>query len=119
MKHVLIADDNRDFAQVLKLALEAHGYAVSLAANGREAIAMQRRAAVDVLITDLIMPESDGFEAIDAFRKEFPATRLIVVSGAERLEAGRYLEAAKLIGAHATFRKPFAVDDLLRTLRGI
>jgi CheY-like chemotaxis protein len=119
VKRVLIADDNRDFAQVLKLALEAHGYAVSVATNGREAIAMQRTAAVDVLITDLVMPESDGFEAIDAFRKEFPATRLVIVSGAQRLDAGRYLAAAKLIGAHATFRKPFAVDDLLRTLREI
>lgn len=117
MKRILIAEDNRDFASVLRLALEAEGYAVCLAENGREAIALQRRAAAEVLITDLVMPESDGFEAIDAFRKEFPATKLIVVSGTSRLDAERYLEVAKLVGADATFRKPFKVEDLLRKLR--
>jgi PAS domain S-box-containing protein len=88
-------------------------------ADAREAIAMQRKAAADVLITDLVMPESDGLEAIDAFRREFPATRLVVVSGTQRMDAGRYLQAAKLMGADATFRKPFAVEALLRTLRAL
>jgi DNA-binding NtrC family response regulator len=119
MNSILIAEDNRDFALSLQLALEAAGYAVRVAENAREAIALQREKPAAVLITDLVMPEGDGFEAIDAFRKEFPATKLIVISGAEKLNAPRYLAAAHLIGADATFQKPFEFEDLLSVLRSL
>jgi DNA-binding NtrC family response regulator len=119
MKSILIADDNRDFALSLQLALETAAYAVRVAENAREAIALQRANPAEVLITDLVMPEGDGFEAIDAFRKEFPATKLIVISGAEKLNTARYLAAAQLIGADATFQKPFEIEDLLSVLRSL
>jgi CheY-like chemotaxis protein len=119
VKNILIADDNRDFSSTLKLTLEAEGYSVYLAANGREAVLVQRKTPADVLITDLAMPDSDGFEAIDAFRKEFPATKVVVVSGAKRLDAPLYLKAAELMGAHAAFRKPFDVELLLKALKAL
>jgi CheY-like chemotaxis protein len=119
MNSILIAEDNRDFALSLQLALEAAGYAVRVAENGREAIALQRAKPAEVLITDLVMPEGDGFEAIDAIRKEFPATKLVVISGAERLNTPRYLAAAQLMGADATFHKPFEVEELLSVLRSL
>jgi CheY-like chemotaxis protein len=119
MNSVLIAEDNRDFALSLQLALETAGYSVRLAGNGREAIVLQRVRAARVLITDLVMPDSDGFEAIDAFRKEFPATKVVVISGAEKLNAARHLAAARLMGADATFRKPFEVEELLSVLRSL
>lgn len=87
LKKILIADDNRDFCSTLKLTLEAEGYSVDLATNGREAVLAQRNTTADVLITDLAMPDSDGFEVFDAFRSEFPGTKLVVVSGAKRLDA--------------------------------
>jgi DNA-binding response OmpR family regulator len=118
-KKILLADDNKDFSQALALALEAEGYAVETAANGREAIALQRRAPADILITDLVMPESDGMELINLVRAEFPQTKLVVLSGAEKLDTPRYLTAAQLLGAHATFRKPFEVEELLRTLKAL
>jgi CheY-like chemotaxis protein len=114
---VLIAEDNRDFAEMLKISLEAAGYKVHLAANGREAVEVQRKTPARILVTDLVMPESDGFEAIDTFRREFPATRVVVVSGTQKLDTQRYLDAAKLMGADATLRKPFKVEELLETLK--
>jgi CheY-like chemotaxis protein len=117
MKRILIADDNTDFAESLKLVLEASGYQVALAGNGNEAISAQVVFSADVLITDLVMPEQDGFETLQLFRREFPNTRVVVVSGAQRLEPGPYLNAAALIGADATFRKPFPVEALLEKLR--
>ena len=119
MNSVLIAEDNRDFALALQLALETAGYAVRVAENGRAALVLQRASPARVFITDLVMPESDGFEAIDAFRKEFPATKLVVISGAEKLNAPRYLAAAQLMGADATFQKPFEVEALLDALRAL
>jgi CheY-like chemotaxis protein len=116
-KRILIADDNTEFASMLQLALEAAGYAVTVAVNGREALALQRVYGADVLITDLVMPESDGFETIEAFRAEFPQAKIVVMSGQGRLYRDRYLAAAELIGVDAVLRKPFEVEALLKILQ--
>lgn len=114
---ILIADDNADLRESLRLFLEHAGYAVALAADGREALAAQHRFESDVLITDIFMPESDGFETITAFRRAFPRTRIIVISGDSKLAKLDYLKSATLIGADATLRKPFEPQALLDALR--
>jgi len=116
---VLIADDDASLRSALKLALEANGYEVRLAANGGEALKLQRKAPSDVLITDLFMPESDGFEAIDGFRKGFPGTKIIAMSGEGKRAKHEYLPAAALIGVEATLKKPFQVAALLQVLRSL
>jgi CheY-like chemotaxis protein len=118
-KRLLVVDDDADMRLTLKFALEIAGYTVDVAANGREAVARQRENPCDVLITDIFMPDSDGFEAIDAFRKEFPATKIIVVSGGAQFTKRDYLPDAELIGADATLQKPFDVDVLLKTLQSL
>lgn len=116
---VLIVDDEPDVRLSLQLALELAGYSVRIAANGLEALAAQRDSAADILITDIFMPESDGMETIAAFRREFPATRIVVVSGAARRPSTDYLSAAQLVGADITLRKPLDIDRLLEQLRGL
>ena len=115
-KRVLVVDDDADMRLTLKLALELAGYTVDVAANGREALEAQRRAAAQVLITDIFMPDSDGFEAIDAFRREFPGTKIVVVSGGAQFTKRDYLPDAELMGVDATLQKPFDVDTLLALL---
>jgi CheY-like chemotaxis protein len=115
-KRLLVVDDDADMRLTLKLALELAGYAVEVAANGREALEAQRRQPAEVLITDIFMPDTDGFEAIDAFRREFPQTRIVVVSGGAQFSKRDYLPDAELIGADATLQKPFDVDALLDLL---
>ena len=117
VRSVLIADDDGGLRNALKLALEAHGYRVQVAANGSEALLMQRKDPADVLVTDIFMPESDGFEAIDGFRKAFPQTKIIAMSGDAKRAKREYLSAAALIGVDATLKKPFQIATLLQTLR--
>lgn len=119
MTKVLIADDDADLRLTLKLAIELAGYAVELAANGQQALALQRECHADFLITDIFMPDGDGFEAIDWFRREFPQTRIIVISGAGKLARREYLSTAALIGVDATLQKPFEIETLLATLRSL
>jgi CheY-like chemotaxis protein len=114
---ILLAEDDGDLRLALKLSLEAAGYTVAIAANAQEALALQRREPADVLVTDIFMPEGDGFEAIDAFRREFPATRIVVVSGGGQRGKADYLAAARLAGVDATLQKPFEIEVLLETLR--
>jgi CheY-like chemotaxis protein len=113
---ILVADDDADMRLTLKLALEIAGYAVDAAANAREALAVQRAQPAQVLITDIFMPDADGFEAIDAFRKEFPQTRIVVVSGGAQFTKRDYLPDAELMGVDATLQKPFDMDELLSLL---
>lgn len=119
MRNVLIADDDSSLRSALKLALEGNGYEVRVAANGAEALALQRKTPADVLLTDIFMPESDGFEAIDAFRRAFPATKIIAMSGDAKRAKHEYLSAARLIGVDATLKKPFQLGALLHMLRSL
>ena len=118
-KRVLIVDDNEELAALLQLSLEAEGYVAEVASNGRTALELQRRQPADILVTDLVMPETDGFETIDAFRREFPRTKIVVMSGQGRLNAPRYLQAAKLMGVDAVLQKPFRVEALLAILAAL
>jgi CheY-like chemotaxis protein len=112
---IILCDDNMDQRTALRLALEQAEYSVREAANGHEALALQCQRASLVLITDIFMPEADGFELIDAVKKQFPETKIIVISGSKKTIVD-YLASARMIGIEATFQKPFKVDALLKTL---
>jgi CheY-like chemotaxis protein len=119
MREILIADDDPGLRQSLKLTLEAAGYRVRVAAHGGEAFSLQNESPADILITDIFMPENDGFEAIDRFRKTFPATKIIAMSGDAKRAKLEYLPVAALMGVHATLKKPFKTEQLLQTLRSL
>jgi DNA-binding response OmpR family regulator len=106
LRKILIADDDGGLRNALKLALEANGYGVQLAANGGEALSTQRKDPADVLI-------------IDGFRKAFPGARIVVMSGDAKKAKGEYLSAAALMGADAVLKKPFQIETLLQTLRSL
>lgn len=118
-RRILVVDDEADLRTTIQSALEIAGYAVDVAANGREALAIQRERPADALITDIFMPDSDGFEAIDGFRREFPGTKLIIISGGAQFARGDYLSAARLMGVDATLQKPFEIETLLGALRAL
>jgi CheY-like chemotaxis protein len=118
---ILVVDDNEDMRLTMKALLEDEGYEVELAANGREAFEVQSARPAHVLVTDLFMPDADGFETIQRFRKEFPEIRIIAMSGGGSTPVLRtdHLPVASEIGAHATLRKPFPFEKLLDALRSI
>ena len=116
-KRILLVDDDADFRSMLTAALELAGYPVDTARNGKEARSIQRSAPADILITDIFMPESDGFEVIEAFRREFPQTRIIAISGGTRVMKTDYLATERLIGVDGALQKPFEVEALLDLLR--
>jgi CheY-like chemotaxis protein len=116
---IILAEDDADQRLALGLALKAAGYAVRAAASGGEALALQRDRASQILITDIFMPETDGFELIKTFRKEYPETRIVVISGGGKRTKQDYLASAALMGADATLQKPVEIATLLDTLRTV
>lgn len=113
---VLVVDDMPDVCEFVQAALQAAGYDVNVAADGGEALELQRHNPSAVLITDLFMPGQEGMETIAAFKAEFPRTRVIAMTAGTGYGNHDFLAAAELVGADATLRKPFDADELLHTV---
>ncbi len=112
-KTILVVDDERGIRKLLHEILESAGYEVLEAANGKEAMRVVKNHEVDVVLTDIVMPEQEGIETVRALRTEYPQIRVIVMSGAFD---GQYLKVAKMLGAHATLEKPILSHQLLQTV---
>jgi two-component system cell cycle sensor histidine kinase/response regulator CckA len=110
VKRILVVDDEQPIRSLLKEILEGAGFEVFTASNGREAKHQLIDNPVDLVITDLIMPEMEGIEFIAAMRKERPHLKLIAITGGAGLD---FLRAAHILGAHATLPKPLTPEALL------
>lgn len=113
MPKFLLVDDNEELLAVQSAYLEAHDHEVLLARNGREALRHLQDDHVDIMVTDVIMPEMEGFETIMEVKQMRPNLPIIVVSGGGRVGATDYLAMAKSMGAHAAMSKPVAPAALL------
>jgi len=112
MATILLIEDDRDFLYVLSVIVERLGHKVVKAVNGKEASRVFEKTPCDLVITDLLMPEHDGFETIREFRKRWPAVKIIAISGGGNIRPDFYLEMAAQMGASDTLAKPFSREDL-------
>lgn len=113
---ILVAEDHLDSREALSALLEAFGYKVIEAVDGREAVELARRAHPDLILMDLMMPELDGFEAMRRIRatqetRQTPIITLTALSGARQLA----LDA----GADDFIPKPIDSGRLVEKLRSL
>lgn len=110
-RSILVIDDNDQIRALLRRVLENAGYLVMDAANGLEGLRQFRQTPVALVITDLLMPDSDGLEVTMTLRRESPHVKVIALTGG----AGEphLLDVAKLLGAHRTMKKPIKMVELL------
>ena len=109
MARILIVDDEESERLLQKTILERHGHKVSTAANGKEALKNFRVKSIDLVITDLQMPDVHGLELISVLRDLSPKPTVIVVSGT----GPGQLEVAKMVGAQFTLNKPVYAEQLM------
>jgi two-component system, OmpR family, alkaline phosphatase synthesis response regulator PhoP len=106
---VLIVDDEPDILLMLRVNLEADGYATALAADGESALQRIGEEAFDLVLLDVMMPVMDGWGVLDRLATEVAAPLVIVVSAkSSRRDMARALE----MGAVAYVTKPFSPLDL-------
>jgi CheY-like chemotaxis protein len=118
MAGILIADDDEDLREMLRLVLESAGHEVEVVADGERAIRAYERRPVDLLITDLFMPMRDGLETVQYFRSRYRGIRIIAISGGGYSgQQTDHLAVARHAGADASFRKPFDMNALLDKVR--
>jgi two-component system KDP operon response regulator KdpE len=110
---ILIVDDEVQITRVLRAALQSHGYEVSVARNGMEALALYLESPPDLVITDLSMPEMNGVELTREIRQR-ASTPIIVVS--VRNQESTKIQALDE-GADDYITKPFGIQELLARVR--
>ncbi len=111
---VIIVDDDVSILRILKRLLLDKGYDVFTAGNGKEAIMQIEENDFDLVITDLMMPETDGLEVLRKAKEKNPNTQVIMITGYATLDSA--IEALKL-GAFDYIRKPFKLAELDVTIR--
>ena len=117
MRHaILIVDDDSVARRQLRGLLTANGYAVTEAGNGRVAREILAEHEIDVVVSDIFMPECDGFELIAAIRAMERPVPVIAMSDHESWTGLNFLDAANDLGAAAVIEKPFRADMLLRLI---
>jgi CheY-like chemotaxis protein len=117
MARILVVEDDECVRKLLVTILSIEGYQVEEAASAAAALEVTRSCPPDLIITDILMPDTDGLELITAIRGAGSRSRIIAVSASGRCGPSTYLEMAVKLGADRAIEKPFRPDFLLRTVR--
>ncbi|MFM9989035.1 response regulator transcription factor [Flavobacterium sp.] len=116
MKKVLLAEDDFDFADVLKQYLELYNYQITWAKDGEEALLLFQKETFDICVFDVMMPKMDGFTLAEKIIDINPETPFVFLT-ARKLKEDK-LKGLQL-GADDYIVKPFEADELVLRLNNI
>ncbi len=113
VKRILVIEDDEQTRRMLAEMMRRAGYEVLEAPDGRVGVQLFRAETVDLVITDILMPEKDGLETIRDLKRESPDVKIIAISGGGRTGLLDFLPVARQLGAARTFAKPTDRRELL------
>ena len=114
---ILVVEDEPDLLDLYHGILEAEGYRVMAAANGEEGLSIFRLFHPDLVFTDVIMPQTNGFEMVQAIRHEKPDTKIVYVTGFLGVEGLRYKISDELSRfGYRMLTKPFKISRMLEEI---
>ncbi|MDX1659506.1 MAG: response regulator transcription factor [Nitriliruptorales bacterium] len=114
--HVLVVDDDRAVRESLDRALRLHGYDVSLAEHGLDALQAVEEGAPDAIVLDVMMPGLDGFAVTRRLRQDGDDTPILMLTARDAVEDR--VEGLE-VGADDYLVKPFALEELVARLRAL
>ncbi|MBB6634630.1 response regulator [Cohnella thailandensis] len=117
MYQLLIVDDERSVVDSLALTISWEDYGIEevhCAYSAEEALEIANKHAIDVLVTDIRMPETDGLELIERIRRFSRKIRCIILSGHDEFE---YAQKAIQYGTMSYLLKPVDIEELIRAVR--
>ncbi|MBI4345770.1 MAG: response regulator [Elusimicrobia bacterium] len=117
-KRILIADDDPDLLELLKMDLSYQGYDIVTATNGKEALQIATSEALDVCLLDVMMPYIDGYHVAYEISNKLGAKSPKIVIMTSR-DTVREKGVALMSGALSVVQKPFVMDVLHKTLSEI
>ena len=117
-KRVLIADDDPDLLELLRMDLSYQGYEVLTAVNGKEALQAATTQPLDLVLLDVMMPYIDGYHVAYEITSKMgsKAPRILIMTSRDTT---REKGVALMSGALSVIQKPFVMDQLHKTLAAI
>ncbi len=112
-KKILVVDDEKPIADILKFNLEKEGYSVELAYDGQEAIDKTQRTSPDLILLDIMLPKIDGFAVCKTIRQDKQTPIIMLTAKEEEVDKVLGLE----LGADDYITKPFGVRELLARVK--
>ena len=100
MKNYLVIDDDQLVRESIKLKLEQTPCNIDLAEDGNQGIELYKQNNYDIVITDIIMPQKEGFETISELKNLNEKIKIIAISGGSRNGMGSYLPITKNLGTN-------------------
>jgi CheY-like chemotaxis protein len=119
MARVLIAEDDAVVRETLRSALVDAGFEVVEAGDGEMTLRIVRSQPIDLVLCDVFMPGKDGLETIQVLRSEYPAVRIIAMSGGGSTGNVEMLPAARRLGAAEILHKPFKQAALMAAIQRV
>jgi DNA-binding response OmpR family regulator len=117
---ILLVEDHTPILTFLSTALTQSGYTVRTAVNGRKAASLLKQHIFRLLITDIYMPEMDGFEVIMLHRSTNPDVPVLAMTGGcHHSPAEENLKMARILGSGGTIAKPFELSEFMAAVTNL
>ena len=114
---ILVVDDVDEICELVQHWLAAAGHNVKCATSGNAARRLLETQRFDVVVTDVLMPDGDGVELIEACKAAEPTARIVAISGGGKyMDGGSCLKIARGFGADAAVPKPFTRQELMAAI---
>jgi CheY-like chemotaxis protein len=118
MATILLVDDEDLLREGVREILEMSDYTVIEARDGEEALSQFAVNNVDMVISDVVMPNMDGVDLVSRLRESFPDIPILTISGGSRVVSARFgLDSTLLSGANASLTKPFTAKQLIEKVK--
>jgi DNA-binding response OmpR family regulator len=117
---ILVIDTDDQILLEMEQHLSAQGYTVATAAGGDEGLRRFREFVPELVITEILMPDTDGIECLLQIKRISPKTKVLAVSAGEgRLASKFFLDIARKLGADDALKKPFTREQLLDAVHSV
>jgi DNA-binding response OmpR family regulator len=119
LQRILVAENNVPLRSLIEYTLTAAGCQVFGVSTGRDALRILRMERIDLVVTDVCLPELDGVELMMRLRADANKVPVIAISGGMSVldDSSNLLEVARLLGAVRTLQTPFSIDELIRAVK--
>src|SRR5438105_3842836 len=115
MKKILLAEDEEHIRDALKMNLTFEGYSVTTAGNGADAVMLARKQIFDLIILDVMLPGTDGFEACKLIKLQHPGTPVLFLTALS--DSANRIQGLKL--ADDYLPKPFNLEELILRVKNL
>lgn len=119
MARILLLDDEEALLRLMTEVLEKDGHSVTTSPDGRRSEDHELLQNLDLVVTDLMMPNADGIEVVRNVRAANPSLKILAISGGGRAISQNYLPAAQAMGADDVLEKPFRPSTFLEKVKSL